>query len=462
MSSEKIRAPHGPTQTGESANALVRLYPWYVVGVLMLCYALSFIDRLVLSLLVQPIKRDLEISDTQFGLLQGVAFALFYTFVGLYMGKLADTRNRRRLIAAGVATWSFMTALCGLAGNFLQLFAARAGVAVGEAALSPAAYSIIGDYFPATKRGRAMSVYTVGIFLGSGLAFVLGGTLIAMIPDPLTLPLVGELRSWQAVFIAIGLPGALFALLVLSIREPARGRYSKKTAAQNRAAAAGTDTLLGSLAYFAKSWPFYSTHFLGFSMITGVGYAFHAWVPAYFIRVLEWEASQVGLVYGTISLVCAPAGVLSGGWIGDHLLRRGRGDAHMRTPVFGALLLFFPAALATTAFSPGVMTTLALLGALQFFASFHAGLAVASLHEVTPINLRARATALYLFVINIVGLGLGPLLVAIITDYVFGDEAAVGQSLAITGAAASALAFLLLLYANRHYVRRKAQIADLA
>lgn len=415
----------------------------------MLCYALSFIDRQVLSLLVQPIKRDLQLSDTQFGLLQGVAFAVFYTLVGLYMGKLADTRNRRRLIAAGVTAWSIMTALCGLSKSFLQLFVARVGVAVGESTLSPAAYSIIGDYFPPSKLGRAMSTYTVGVYLGAGLAFLVGGALIAVIPDRVSLPLVGTLATWQMVFIVIGLPGVLFALLVLTIREPVRGRYAGSNAGGQDTNA--ETTVARSLRYFARHWRFYAMHFCGFSMLTTVGYAFHSWVPAYFIRSLEWEASQVGLVYGTISILCAPAGVLSGGWFGDYLLRKGSRDAHIRAPIIGAACLCLPAAIATTPLSPGVGVTLFLLTILQFFASFHGGMAVASLHSVTPVNMRAQATAAYLFSINLIGLGLGPLIVALITDYVLKNEAMVGTSLAITGAIAIALSLVFLLVARRRY-----------
>mgnify|MGYP006089362979 FL=1 len=426
-------------------------YSWYVVFVLMLCYALSFIDRQILSLLVQPIKRDLDLSDIEFGLLQGMAFAIFYTFVGLYMGKLADTRNRRTLIAAGIAAWSVMTALCGLSKNFLQLFLARIGVAVGESALSPAAYSIIGDYFHPSKLGRAMSAYTVGVYLGSGLAFIVGGALIGMIPDQVSLPLVGTLSAWQVVFIIVGLPGLLFALLVLTIKEPVRGRFASKKVSADGASNSGDQSIFDALHYFIRSWRFYLMHFLGFSLLTTVGYAFHSWVPAYFIRVLGWDASEVGLVYGTISIVCAPAGVLCGGWFGDYLLKRGSKDAYVRAPIIGALFVLIPAAFATTPFSPNVTTTLVLLAILQFFASFHGGMAIASLHSVTPLRMRAQATALYLFTINLVGLGLGPVLVAVVTDIVYENEAMVGNSLAITGGIAALLSIVFLLFARKSY-----------
>ncbi len=201
-----------------------RRYAWFVVGVLTLAYIFSFIDRQILSLMVGPIQHDLEIGEKQMSLLMGASFAVFYTFFGIPLGRLADTRSRRGLIAVGIALWSFMTAGCGLARTFWQLALMRMGVGVGEASLSPSAYSLISDYFPPERRSTAMSVYSMGIYLGSGLAFILGGfiTLLVSGRDTTPLPWIGELRSWQIVFLAVGLPGLLVALLLLTVREPVR------------------------------------------------------------------------------------------------------------------------------------------------------------------------------------------------------------------------------------------------
>jgi MFS family permease len=422
------------------------LYSWYVVVVLMLCYALSFIDRQILSLLVEPIKADLELSDTEFSLLQGMAFALFYTFVGLYMGKLADTRNRRNLIVLGVAAWSAMTAFCGFAKSFSHLFMARVGVAVGEATLSPAAYSITGDYFTKDKLARAMSTYSVGVFLGSGLAFVVGGALIASIPALATLPLVGEVKAWQLVFIIVGLAGIPFALLVLTVREPPRGRYSDTAREQVE-----NVTVFNSVKYFTRHWRFYGPHFIGFSMLTTIGYAFHSWVPAFFIRTHGWEASEIGLTYGTINIIAAPLGVLAGGWFGDKLAKAGIQDAFIKGPIAGAIPLWIFASLATAPFIGMPTLSLVLLAALHFFASFHAGMAVAALHTATPLTMRSQATAAYLFVINLIGLGGGPLIVALLTDFVFQDERLIGSSLMVVGACATPIAIFMLSLAARQY-----------
>src|SRR3984885_4705783 len=199
-------------------------YAWYVVIVLTALYMLSFVDRTILSLLVGSIKRDLGISDTRIGLLQGLSFALFYTIMGLPLGRLADTRSRRNLIAAGVVVWSLFTSACSIAKSFWSLFFTRIGVGVGEAGLSPAAYSLISDYFPPDRLGVAISVYYMGVFLGSSLALLVGGLVVDTMAriHTVTLPLIGTIASWRVTFLVVGAPGILGALLVYTIKEPVR------------------------------------------------------------------------------------------------------------------------------------------------------------------------------------------------------------------------------------------------
>lgn len=206
------------------------LSAWTTVTILMIAYVLSFIDRQILNLLVEPIRRDLVISDTQMSLLMGLSFALFYTICGIPLGRLADTRSRRGLIAIGVMFWSAATAACGMAKLYWQFLICRIGVGVGEAALSPAAYSLIADSFPPERRATAISVYSMGVYLGSGIAFLLGGLVIqfASAQGNVVLPVLGEVRPWQLIFLILGVAGVLFTLLMLAVREPARREEQQK------------------------------------------------------------------------------------------------------------------------------------------------------------------------------------------------------------------------------------------
>ena len=218
MSAEPTTHTAGPDAYPSSG------YAWYVVGVLTLAYIFSFIDRQVLSLMVGPIQKDLGIDDFQMSLLMGPSFAVFYTLFGIPLGRLADTRSRRVIISLGIAVWSIMTAGCGLTKTFWQLAVMRMGVGVGEASLSPSAYSLISDYFRPQRRSTAMSVYSMGIYIGSGMAFLLGGFIMKLAAgtDSTPLPWIGGVHSWQLVFLAVGLPGLLVSLLLLTVREPVR------------------------------------------------------------------------------------------------------------------------------------------------------------------------------------------------------------------------------------------------
>src|SRR5215475_4822666 len=221
MTNDKLTIDRAPeSQTAESSLK----YAWYVVFVLMVCYTLSFIDRQILGMLVDPIKRDFEISDTSVGLLQGLAFVAFYTIMGLPVGWLVDRYSRRTIIAVGVFFWSLMTAVCAMAGNFWALFAARTGVGVGEATLAPSAMSMTSDYFPKERLGGALSVYAMGIFIGSGLALIVGGEVVARVSGmpEVGVPIIGQIASWRLTFLIVGLPGLLVALLVYTVREPLR------------------------------------------------------------------------------------------------------------------------------------------------------------------------------------------------------------------------------------------------
>lgn len=413
-------------------------YGYYVTGVLLLAYTLSYVDRQILSLMVEPVKRDLQLSDTQISLLHGFAFAIFYTLVGLVLGRIADRSNRRSLIIAGIAIWCVATAACGFAGSLGTLFLARMVVGVGEASLSPAAYSMLADYFAPERRGRAMGLYSLGVYLGSGLAFIVGGLVIAATKDAgsVVLPVLGAFRPWQLAFIIVALPGLLVVPLMLTVREPVRRELT------------GSE---GGFAHFAERRAFYAPAIVGYAVLAIVTFAFTAWLPTSFIRLWGWSPKEIGIAYGSIMLVFGSGGMILAGFLADRLVADGRRDAHLWLSIIGTVAAV-PSALAA-GLVPTPQAALALVALTSFFISMSIALAPAALQSVTPNGLRGQMTALYLLLINLVGMGGGPTLVALCTDYGFGDEMAVRHSITIVTVCSAGLSAILLAMSLKPYRR---------
>ena len=414
---------------------------WVTVAILMVAYVLSFVDRQILNLLVEPIRRDLLISDTQMSLLMGLSFALFYTVCGIPLGRVADTRSRRGLIAVGILFWSAATAACGMAKMYWQFLLCRIGVGVGEAALSPAAYSLIADSFPAERRATAISVYSMGVYLGSGLAFLVGGLVIqfASAQGDVTLPVLGEVRPWQLIFLILGVAGVLFTLLMLAVKEPAR-----------RGVGAGVAVPLSEVGrYIRANRRTVLLHNFGFAGLAFAGYGSAAWVPTFYIRTYGWDAGQVGIVYGSIVAVFGCLGIVFGGRLADWMAKRGRSDANMRVGLYSALgalpmVTLFP--LMDTAFWASL-----LMAPTVFCLSMPFGVAPAAIQEIMPNSMRGQASAIYLFVITLIGLGVGPTAVALVTDFVFADDAALRYSLLIVTTLAVLMSIILLAKSLKPY-----------
>ncbi|AMO78628.1 MULTISPECIES: MFS transporter [Pseudomonas] len=394
---------------------------WSTVAILMVAYVLSFIDRQILNLLVGPIRRDLAISDTQMSLLMGLSFALFYTLCGIPLGRMADSRSRRGLITVGVLIWSAMTAACGLARQYWQFLLFRVGVGVGEAALSPAAYSLIADSFPAQRRATAISVYSMGIYLGSGLAFLLGGLVIkfASAQGDVHLPLLGEVRPWQLIFLILGAAGVLFTLLMLAVKEP-----------QRHGVGAGVEVPMREVgAYLRANRRTVICHNFGFACISFASYGSGAWVPTFFVRTYGWDAGHVGVVYGSIVAVFGCLGIVFGGRLADRWAKRGRTDANMRVGLLAACLAL-PLSVTFPLLDDANLVAL-LMAPTVFCLSMPFGVAPAAIQEIMPNSMRGQASAIYLFVVTLFGLGVGPTAVALVTDFVFHDDMALRYSLLI-------------------------------
>lgn len=410
------------------------LYPWYVVGVLMLAFVLSFADRYILGLLTIALQRDLGLTPTQLSLLIGPGFVIPFVLAGLPIARLADRHSRRRIIILSLLFWSLATLGCAFARDFSQLLLLRALVGVGEAALAPAAYSLIVDYFAPEQRASALSTFSVGTYAGSGLAFTLGGAIIAYTAK---VPTTLAWQSWQLVFISLGLCGLLLSPLLLSLREPPR-------AVQHQALP------LSSLR--TQLWQQRRVllhHHLGMALLSLAGSAAVAWVPAYFIHRFGWPPGRFGLAYGGIIALCGSAGLLCAGALADRAWRSGQRDAALRlagnaalgSATLGLLYLLMPDA----------RLSLLMMLPSTFFSAMPFGLAVAALQALMPATLRAQASALYALVTNLVGLGLGPLAVTWLAHHVYGDEQALGKALLTVIGSAQLLAAVCLHSGRKAY-----------
>lgn len=412
----------------------------YVLFLLMLGYVLSFFDRQLLVVLIEPISRDLNLTDTHFGLLYGFAFALFYTVVGLFFGRLVDSINRPRLLAGAIVLWSLATAACGLAGSFTELFIARMMVGVGEAALAPVAYSLIADLFDPRRRARAFSFYAMGIYLGTGVAFILGGKLVGWLGGlpPIAAPWSGEtLAGWHLAFMVAAVPGLVLALALLFVRDP---RPARDAAAPT--APADRSTFRTFLTHARRHWRALASHHLGFAMHTGFGYAIASWSPAFFLRHHDWSIGQIGLTLGALLLTAGPLGAIAGGVIADRLIRRGVADAYLRISALVCLAQIGAVALMVLSPDPWIGMVGAALAIMTM--SMTAGPAGAALQLITPAKLRGQGGAVYTFVANLLGLSLVPLLVGLSTDFLFRREDMVGLSLLLVGAVVLTLAAAVL------------------
>jgi len=397
-------------------------YRSYVLAVLVLVYTFNFIDRQIVGILAIPIKTELHLSDSQLGMMGGLAFALFYTLLGIPIARLADRVSRTGIMTAALALWSLMTAVCGLTQNFSQLFLARVGVGVGEAGGVTPAYSLICDYFPSEERARALSVYSFGIPIGSAVGIALGG-------------FITSLMSWRMAFFIVGLAGLLITpLLKLTVREPLRGAFdSLRIARDDRSAPAGnSSSLLEVMALLARKPSFWGLS-LGASCASMMGYGLFFWAPSFLVRSFHLTLLHASLSYGGLVLVGGLFGIWFGGVFADRYGAKRR-----------AMYAFVPAIafLATVPFYVvGVLSTTLWISFLVLLVPTALGLlwlgpVLAAIQHLVPAHMRATASALFLFINNLIGIGLGTTLIGVVSDTMrvrFGAESLRYAILAGTG-----------------------------
>ncbi len=424
-------------------------YAWFVVVILALANAVSFVDRLILSLLVPEIKADLGLSDTEISLLQGFAFALFYAFMGLPIARLADSKNRKYIIVIGVTLWSIMTAVCGLARNFTQIFLARVGVGVGEASLSPSAYSILADYFPPNKLALPIGVFSAGVSGGMGLSLIAGAAAIQAVAaiGVVYIPFIGPLANWRLVFIMVGTLGIVIVVLMMFVREPIR-RDAQTVKANDRQSVTSIP-IKEVWAYLKANWKLYLFVMGGYGFTSISIYGVLSWTPAFYMRSFGVTASEAGFIMGAFALLGGISGAIFGGALADWLERRGDENAKLRILFICCLVLIFPGIIAPL--MPNIWLAASVLFFSFFFGTMPAGPTGAFVQIITPNRMRAQFGAIYQFALNLLGIGIGPTAVALITDYVFMDELMVRYSIAITVAIFNPLAALFVWLGFRHY-----------
>lgn len=398
---------------------------WYATAVLAILYWVSILDRFIISLLVDPIKRDLGITDVQFGMLHGVAFALTFALFGFVLGILADRLVRRWVIYAGVTVWSLATAACGFAQQFWHLLLARVGVGIGEAALQPCATSMIADLFPREKLTSAMAVYGLGATVGGGCAFFFGGAIVEWVSqtDTIVLPVLGELRSWQAVFLIVGVPGILLALLIFTVPEPIRRGRGGETPVQRSWRSAYSDLFK----FMSTRRRFFACHYIAFTLASAVLSGTGAWYPAHMGRTYGWTGSQIGLALGIILTASGLIAQTMCGRIVDSMVRRGVRDAQFRYYAICLALAAPIGVVGSASANPWVF-----VGGIGLYLTLFSSLSACAgtaLNLVTPNQLRGTGMAFYAGSAGLIGISCGPILIALAAK-LFDGPGALGYGMA--------------------------------
>ena len=385
MQHEKHNNPEGASKP----------YRNYVLVMLTLVYVFNFVDRQLLVILQESIKKELHLSDTQLGMLSGFTFAIFYVTLGIPIARLADKGNRRNIVAISLSLWSVMTALSGTARNFIQLLLARIGVGVGEAGGSPPAHAMISDYFPPGKRSTALSIYSTGIYIGILIGFLMGGYL-------------NQHLGWRTAFFVVGIPGVIFSILFYAtVKEPRRG------ATDLHAVLASEQHSVREVVRFLYS----TKSFVWLAMATGLHvfclYGILNWAPSFLSRLHGMKNSDIGVLLGLVIGIGGGVGTFAGGWLTDHFGKKDK-SAYLKIPAYAIIVsIFF---VSGTLFLQNTFLSVFCLGLSATLQSMYLGPSIAVVHSLVPASMRALSSAILFLVLNLIGLGFGPLVVGMISD----------------------------------------------
>jgi len=417
---------------------------WVLAGLLALASIMSQFDRTVINLTVEPLKTQFDLNDTQFGMLQSVAFGIFYTLACFPVGRLVDRYARKTVLGLCLFFFSLFSMGSGLTRNYLQLFLTRIGVGIGEASVTPAGFSMLSDSFAPGKLGKPMGFFMMSAPVGQGLAYIWGGLLLQWLNDSPVLAgegLLSGFEPWQAAFIIIGAPGLLLVPCFLMFKEPQRrGDGSEAPLAL---------AVVGKV--LSERRKALIPMFIGFSMVTLVSYTLFVWVPAFMQRTYDWNTAQVGLGFGLTVLTFGTAGAYFGGWMTDRLSARGIMEAPLKVAAFGFVGCGVFGVLATQ-MPNGILAMLFLIPTV-FLSNTPYACAGTAIQLIIPNRARGQVTAIYITILTLIGLVVGPTVVGLMTDYVFRDPNQIRYSLAIVVGIPAPIMFFLQRSAFPHYAR---------
>lgn len=440
----KMSRPDPPTVEDSPKDDRATWNDWLVVLLLTGAMFFSFVDRLVLSVLVEPIRHDLELTDGQFGLLNGIAFGIFYAVMGVPLGRLSDRWSRTKTIMLSIGIWSFGTAISGLSSSFAGLLMARIAVGAGEAGLSPASYSLIRDRFPQRLLSRALSVFQIGAMLGAGTALIVAGAVYTYFAEGAAAgqSLLPALKPWQLTFLAVSLPGVLFIAAIAMVRE---------------APIKAMSVTLGNSPSLVKSlWlgkDVYVSLFIGMSGIVATTYGLLSWVPAILSREFDWDPLRVGIIYGAVVTAVSPCGVIIGGYAADYLISRGLAWSYSFIAALAASIAL-PAAVGL-ALSPTASACLTSVAILHFALCLPVGVIPAYLQTQAHPCIRGQISAAYIMVINLVGLGMGPVAIGYLSNFQISDPVGLRKSLVMVVLPLLCLSTLMLWRLTKRLMRKR-------
>ncbi len=438
--------------TGETPATVRESEPWperknahYSLFCMTIVVMFTVLDRSVMSLLIEPIKQDFGISDTQAALLIGAAFSLPYGIVGIGVGRLADTFNRRNIVAASLAFWSACTVACGVSQGFVSLLIARMGIGAGESGYGPASWSIATDYWPREKVAFATATMGIGAMLGTGLALFLGGAVLHFVSDwpPVDIGF-GVIRPWQWTFVIVGAPGLLWALVVLTSKEPRRRGLADGAKAQKT-------PVSETARWIMDDWRTYTAVIGGMAMKAMMLAVPATWGATFIHREFGWELSKVGMISGTITLIVSPIALMAGAKLSEYWTKQGRQDTNLRIVLYG-LIAAIPLMIIGP-LMPNPYLVLAVNAAASFVGTLGFGPSIAAFQVITPNRMRGQVGALTQFCNNVIAFALSPIIVALFTDYIFKDEGSLKYSMVLNASIMGALSLIIVLQGMKPYAR---------